>query len=68
MSFLVNNALSPAVAEALRQRGHDVVQVRWIGLQAALEVTGWQIAHGPEIAHDTRDAVAAATADSHFEA
>jgi len=35
MKFLIDNALSPALADRLQQVGHDAIHVRSIGLQHA---------------------------------
>jgi predicted nuclease of predicted toxin-antitoxin system len=35
MKFLIDNALSPALADLLQQAGHDAIHVRSIGLQHA---------------------------------
>ena len=37
MRFLVDNALSPAAAEALRRSGHDAIHVRDLGMRATAD-------------------------------
>jgi predicted nuclease of predicted toxin-antitoxin system len=39
MRFLIDNALSPIMADGLRQSGHDAIHVRDLGLAAADDPT-----------------------------
>jgi len=54
MKFLVDNALSPAVAEGLRQAGYDAIHVRQYGLQAASDalIFEWAARQGSIIVFD----------------
>jgi predicted nuclease of predicted toxin-antitoxin system len=48
LRFLVDNALSPAVAEDLRQAGHDAVHVRDYGMAAEADEYIFERAAGEE--------------------
>jgi len=37
MRFLIDNALSPRIAEGLNEAGHDAIHVRKIGLASATD-------------------------------
>lgn len=48
MKFLVDAALSPLIAQGLREHGHDAVHVRDYGLHAAEDETILGLAKGEE--------------------
>jgi predicted nuclease of predicted toxin-antitoxin system len=58
MRFLIDNALSPVVAEGLRQADHDAVHVRDLGLAAAADETIFD--------HADRDQRVIVSADTDF--
>ena len=58
MRFLIDNALSPVVAEGLRQADHDAIHVRDLGLAAADDVTIFE--------HADRDQRVIISADTDF--
>jgi predicted nuclease of predicted toxin-antitoxin system len=58
MRFLIDNALSPVVAEGLRQEDHDAIHVRDLGLAAADDGTIFE--------HADRDQRVIISADTDF--
>jgi predicted nuclease of predicted toxin-antitoxin system len=58
MRFLIDNALSPVVAEGLRQADHDAIHVRDLGLAAADDQTIFE--------HADRDQRVIVSADTDF--
>jgi predicted nuclease of predicted toxin-antitoxin system len=46
LRFLVDNALSPVVAEELVEAGHDALHVRDLGMQAATDDEIFEVAAG----------------------
>lgn len=48
MRFLIDNALSPAVAIELTSVGHDAIHVRELGMQAASDEEIFERAHAEE--------------------
>jgi predicted nuclease of predicted toxin-antitoxin system len=43
LNFLIDNALSPRMAEGLKKSGHDAIHVRDFGMGMATNVPDWLI-------------------------
>lgn len=44
MNFLIDNALSPVIAEGLKKAGHDARHVRDYGMQSASDIEIFKLA------------------------
>jgi predicted nuclease of predicted toxin-antitoxin system len=58
LKFLIDNALSPTVADKLREAGHEALHVRELGMQASTDEEIFELA--------SRDARVLVSADTDF--